>query len=66
MLPSIGFLHHRDIQTTMRCAHLAPSHVRDGINKGSLGTLTETRIEAKASEGESTEVVDTCGAPDRT
>ena len=47
----------------MRCAHLAPSHVRDGINKGSLGTLTETRIEAKASEGESTEVVDTVVRP---
>lgn len=34
------FLGHADIQTTMRYAHLAPNHIREGINKGSLGTLT--------------------------
>ncbi len=29
-------LGHRDIQTTLRYAHLAPGHLRDAVNKGSL------------------------------
>jgi integrase len=42
---------HRDIETTLRYAHLAPDHLKDGVNRGSLfraetktdsGTLTET------------------------
>ena len=30
-------LGHQDIETTMRYSHLSPAHLRDGINKGSLG-----------------------------
>ena len=34
-------LGHRDIQTTLRYAHLAPGHLRDAVNRGSLsGTVT--------------------------
>jgi integrase len=44
-------LGHKDIETTLRYAHLAPDHLKDGVNKGSLyrpspksesGTLTPT------------------------
>jgi len=36
-------LGHRDIQTTLRYAHLAPDHLRDAVNRGSLsGTVTKT------------------------
>jgi len=36
-------LGHRDIQTTLRYAHLAPGHLRDAVNLGSLsGTVTKT------------------------
>jgi hypothetical protein len=36
-------LGHRDIQTTLRYAHLAPEHLRDAVNRGSLsGTVTKT------------------------
>ena len=30
-------LGHRDIQTTLRYSHLAPGHLREAVNKGSLG-----------------------------
>jgi integrase len=33
-------LGHRDIQTTLRYAHLAPGHLKDAVNRGSLGTAT--------------------------
>ena len=34
-------LGHRDIQTTLRYAHLAPGHLRDAVKRGSLsGTVT--------------------------
>ena len=36
-------LGHRDIQTTLRYAHLAPGHLRDAVNRGSLrGTVIKT------------------------
>ena len=41
-------LGHRDIETTMRYAHLAPGHLRDAVNRGSLiGTVTEDEEEAE-------------------
>jgi integrase len=40
------FLGHRDIQTTMRYAHLAPGHLQEAVNRGSLvGTVTATVTE---------------------
>ena len=41
-LVSVKKIHgHRDIQTTLRYAHLAPEHLRDAVNRGSLsGTVT--------------------------
>jgi hypothetical protein len=37
-------LGHRDIQTTLRYAHLAPGHLRDAVNRGSLsGTVTSQK-----------------------
>ncbi len=39
-------LGHRDIQTTMRYAHLSPGHLREAVNKGSLfGTGSKTGSE---------------------
>ncbi|WNM60153.1 tyrosine-type recombinase/integrase [Candidatus Nitrospira allomarina] len=32
-------LGHRNIQTTLRYAHLAPSHIQDAMEKGSLANL---------------------------
>ncbi len=40
-------LGHRDIQTTLRYAHLAPGHLREAINRGSLSeTVTKTVTES--------------------
>ncbi|MEO7860485.1 MAG: tyrosine-type recombinase/integrase [Nitrospirales bacterium] len=45
-------LGHRDIQTTLRYAHLAPGHLRDAVNRGSLiGTVTKT-VTTQEREGE--------------
>ena len=30
-------LGHRDIETTMRYSHLSPAHLKEDVNKGSLG-----------------------------
>jgi integrase len=36
-------LGHRDIQTTLRYAHLAPGHLREAVNRGTLSrTVTKT------------------------
>ena len=46
-------LGHRDIQTTLRYAHLAPGHLRDAVNRGSLaGTVTKTVTTEKHEKGE--------------
>lgn len=45
-------LGHRDIQTTLRYAHLAPGHLREAVNRGSLaGTVTKT-VSTKEEERE--------------
>lgn len=39
-------LGHRAIQTTLRYAHLAPGHLREAMNRGSLsGTVTSQEEE---------------------
>ena len=39
-LPTIkDILGHRDIQTTLKYAHLSPSHIQNAIEKGSVGHL---------------------------
>jgi site-specific recombinase XerD len=38
-------LGHRDIQTTLRYSHLAPGHLKEAINKGSLRKALEQSIE---------------------
>ncbi|MGH7235998.1 MAG: hypothetical protein ACREIO_06410, partial [Nitrospiraceae bacterium] len=43
-------LGHRDIQTTLRYTHLAPGHLREAVNRGSLtatGTKTGNGIGSK-------------------
>jgi integrase len=70
-LPTVKeVLGHRDIQTTLRYAHLAPSHIQAAMEKGSLvnlglGTGSKTGSDVKESEEEKTQVVDFIGAPDR-
>jgi len=56
-------LGHRVIQTTLRYAHLAPSHIQAAMENGSLanlgiGTGSTTGSGFKSSEEEKTQVVD--------
>ena len=46
---------HRDIQTTLRYAHLAPGHLREAVNRRSL---SETVTTEKQEVGKKTEPVD--------
>ncbi len=58
------FMGHRDIQTTMRYAHLSSTHLREAVNRGSLrGTGTKTGTKARGHQVSSTEVIDLSGAP---
>jgi hypothetical protein len=57
------FLGHRDIQTTMRYAHLAPGHLQDAVNRGSLfqtvtKSVTNENLRITAPNQEVSEVVD--------
>ena len=58
---------HQDVETTLRYAHLAPHHLKDGVNRGSLfeigmktdsGTLTKTTTKEVSLEKESTQDID--------
>ncbi len=52
-------LGHRDIETTMRYAHLAPGHLRDAVNRGSLsGTVTKTVTEEEEEPEEERQPID--------
>jgi len=53
-------LGHRDIQTTLRYSHLAPGHLHDAVNRGSLAGTVNTE---KRAVGKSTEVVDFLARP---
>ena len=57
-------LEHRDIETTLRYAHLAPGLLRDAVNKGSLfGTVTKTGTNASTGEGDLSQVVESMVRP---
>lgn len=57
-------LGHRDIQTTLRYSHLAPGHLQEAVNRGSLsGTVTKTGTEESAENGEGSEVIDFVARP---
>ena len=63
-------LGHRNIQSTLRYAQLAQSHIQAAMEKGSLanlgiGTGSKTGSGVKDTEEEKTQVVDVNGAPDR-
>jgi hypothetical protein len=52
-------LGHRDIETTLRYAHLAPGHLRDAVNRGSLaGTVTKTVTKPKRRKRETMQPID--------
>jgi integrase len=52
-------LGHLDIQTTLRYAHLAPGHLRDAVNRGSLtGTVTKTVTSQEGKQGEEMQHID--------
>jgi integrase len=52
-------LGHRDIQTTLRYSHLAPGHLRDAVNRGSLsGTVTKTVTSLEGEREEKMQPVD--------
>ncbi len=52
-------LGHRDIQTTLRYSHLAPGHLRDAVNRGSLsGTVTKTVTSQEGERGEGRQPLD--------
>ena len=57
-------LGHRDIQTTLRYAHLAPGHLRDAVNRGGLsGTVTKTVTSQDGKLGGEIQPIRLCGAP---
>ena len=51
-------LGHRDIQTTLKYAHLKPGHLHDAINKIGVGTVTKTVTSKFSSEDESSQVIE--------
>ena len=45
-------LGHRDIQTTLRYAHLAPGHLQDAVNRGkSRWNRDQNRIQSGGETG---------------
>jgi integrase len=58
-------LGHRDIQTTLRYSHLAPGHLRDAVNRGSLsGTVTKTVTNEDVEEEGLMQAVDSMVRPE--
>ncbi len=59
------FLGHRDIQTTLRYSHLAPGHVKEAVNKGSLFSNRDlNRDLLKGDESENVEVFENVVRPE--
>ena len=46
---------HSTVNQTMRHAHLSPAHLRDAVNKASLGPLTPKNLTETGSKTGSTE-----------
>jgi hypothetical protein len=69
-LPTVKeVLGHRDIQTTLRYAHLAPSHIQAAMEKGSLanlgiGTGSKTGSEFETARKGESQVVDLMARPE--
>ena len=58
-------LGHRDIETTLRYAHLAPGHLRDAVNRGSLsGTVTKTVTSQEGEPEEEMQPLDSVVRPE--
>ena len=62
-------LGHRDIQTTLRYAHLAPSHIQAAMEKGSLGRLgigtgSKTGSDLRTAVEDKTQVVELLARPE--
>src|SRR3989454_512439 len=58
-------LGHRDIQTTLQYAHLAPGHLRDAVNRGSLsGTVTKTVTSQEGKRGGEMQPLDSVVRPE--
>ncbi|MGH2360420.1 MAG: tyrosine-type recombinase/integrase [bacterium] len=62
-------LGHRDIQTTMRYAHLSPGHLTQAVNRGSLtdigiGTGSKTGSEQGRGSRSDSEVVESVARPE--
>ena len=43
-------LGHRDLETTLKYSHLSPKHLRESVNRGSLGSLVQTVAKSVAKE----------------
>lgn len=53
-------LSHRDIQTTLRYAHLAPGHLQDAVNRGSLSGTVASQ---KGQRGDERQAIDSVARP---
>ena len=54
---------HRDIQTTMRYAHLSPAHLKEAVNKVSLfstvtKTVTEENLKPKKNQKDESQAIE--------
>jgi integrase len=59
------FLGHRDIETTLRYAHLAPGHLQEAVNRGSLfGTGTKTGTNRTGGQDDCSQPFETVARPE--
>ncbi|MCA9473316.1 MAG: hypothetical protein KC594_14740, partial [Nitrospira sp.] len=56
-------LGHREIQTTMRYAHLSPGYLQDAVNRGSLSGIG-SKTGSKLSQEEKTKSDETAEVPE--
>ena len=59
------FLGHQEIETTLRYAHLAPGHLKESVNRGSLfGTGSKTGSKEKGSQAERSQPLENLARPE--